>query len=194
VLAICPPYFPLDAAAQHAFLGAAAGACAPIPFGVYELAQASGYAVSHDVIRALREEYPNFEMIKISDAPWERFSAYLRHDLRAFCGPEGLISSALQAGAAGVISALAAAVPDEVVQAVRERSEDRFVVVRQLRACIDRFPRQAALKALLRESGVPVEETVRPPLRALTCGERSVLIRGLDDLLGHDWRAVSRSN
>jgi dihydrodipicolinate synthase/N-acetylneuraminate lyase len=191
VLVICPPYFPLDAAAQHAFLGAAAAACAPVPFGVYELAQASGYAVSHDVIRTLREEHPNFEMIKISDVPWENFSAYLRHDLRAFCGPEGLIGSALQGGAVGVISALAAAFPNEVVRAVHERDEDQFVLVQQLRACIDHFPRQAALKALLCERGVPIEETVRPPLRALTSGERAAVIRGVDDLLGRDWRILS---
>jgi dihydrodipicolinate synthase/N-acetylneuraminate lyase len=184
VLVICPPYFPLDAAAQHAFLGAAAAACAPVPFGVYELARASGYAVSHDVIGTLREEHPNFEMIKISDTPWESFSEYLQHGLRAFCGPEGLIGPALRAGAAGAISALAAAFPHEVVRAVRERDEDQFVLVQRLRACLDRFPRQAALKALLRENGVPIEETVRPPLRALTRGERMAVIGGVHDLLG----------
>ncbi len=38
----------------------------------------------------------------------------------------------------------------------------------ELRAFVERFPRQAALKRLLGRQGVPVGEDVRAPLRGLT--------------------------
>ncbi len=44
VAVIGPPYFPLDEAAQLAHFTAAAEACAPLPFYVYEFARTSGYA------------------------------------------------------------------------------------------------------------------------------------------------------
>src|SRR4051794_23009262 len=132
VLVICPPYFPLDPTAQLAFLSAVARACAPVPFGVYEFERASGYAISHDVIRSLRHEHANFELIKISDTPWERFAPYLQHDLRALCGPESLIGPALGTGAVGVISALAAAFPHEVLRAVHGRGQDELALVKAL--------------------------------------------------------------
>src|SRR5262249_20536174 len=42
VAVIGPPYFPLDPAAQLAHFAAAARACAPLPFYVYEFARTSG--------------------------------------------------------------------------------------------------------------------------------------------------------
>ena len=194
VLAICPSYFPLDATAQQAFLGAVATACAPVSFGVYEFAHASGYPIAHDVIEALSAQHANFELIKISDAPWERFSPYLDHGLRAFCGPEGMIGPALEAGAVGVISALAAALPRELLRAVHERDEGALSLAKALRATIDRFPRQAALKAILRHRGLPIELDVRPPLRSLSPHEHRALINGLDEELDAGWRGPRPSS
>ena len=42
---IAPPYFPLDAVALERHLAAAAEACAPLPFYIYEFAVRSGYEV-----------------------------------------------------------------------------------------------------------------------------------------------------
>src|SRR5438045_6515479 len=50
VAVIGPPYFMLDASSLLAHFGAAARACAPTPFYVYELKAASGYAVPLDVL------------------------------------------------------------------------------------------------------------------------------------------------
>src|SRR5207244_1344367 len=102
VLAICPSYFPLDATAQQAFLGAVAAACAPVSFGGYEFAPAS--------------------------------------------------------------------------------------LARALAAAIDRFARKAAVKAILRPRGVPIELDVRPPLRSPTPHEHRALINGLDQELDAGWR------
>src|SRR5262245_22697659 len=46
VAVIAPPYFALDEPAQLAHFTAAAEACAPLPFYVYEFERASGYAVA----------------------------------------------------------------------------------------------------------------------------------------------------
>ncbi len=182
-LAICPPYFPLDESAQYAFFSSVASACASIPFGVYEFSRASGYSVSHDVLETLRAEHPNFKLIKISDTPWENFSPYLAHNLQAFCGPEGLIGEALAEGAVGVISALAAAFPHEVADAFRERDPARLAGLQRLRTLVDRFPRQAALKTVLREQGVRIGIDVRPPLRVLTSDEQSLLLEAVENEL-----------
>ena len=45
----------------------------------------------------------------------------------------------------------------------------------ELRAGIERFPRQAALKLVVGRRGVPIREDVRAPLRRLTDTERDEL-------------------
>jgi len=69
VAVIAPPYFPLDDESVFAHLSAAARACAPTPFYVYEFARASGYAVSPAVLARLREEATNLVGMKVSDTP-----------------------------------------------------------------------------------------------------------------------------
>src|SRR5438876_10154559 len=54
VAVIAPPYFALDERALLAHFAAAARACAPLPFYVYELERASGYAVPPAVVDELR--------------------------------------------------------------------------------------------------------------------------------------------
>src|SRR5256885_6078037 len=60
VAVMAPPYFPLDEAELLSHFGAAARACAPKPFFVYEFAARSGYAVAIPVIERLRGTVPNF--------------------------------------------------------------------------------------------------------------------------------------
>jgi dihydrodipicolinate synthase/N-acetylneuraminate lyase len=71
VAVMAPPYFPLDEAELLAHLTAAARACAPTPFYVYEFATRSGYPVPVAVLGRLREEAPNFRGLKVSDTPWD---------------------------------------------------------------------------------------------------------------------------
>lgn len=182
VAVIAPPYFPLDEREQFAHLAAAAAACAPLPFYVYEFAARSGYAVALEVLARLRDAAPNFRGLKVSDTPFERFRSYLLEGLDVFVGPEALIAEGLAAGAVGAVSALASAFPEQVVAAVRERSPDRTRVVAELRATVQAFPMPAALKAVLRRGGVALGEDVRAPLRTLDDAERSALFAALDGL------------
>jgi dihydrodipicolinate synthase/N-acetylneuraminate lyase len=167
VAVIAPPYFPLDDEALLRHFTSAARACAPLPFYVYEFERASGYAFPLPVLARLREEAPNLAGLKVSDSPWERFSPYLVEGLDVFVGPEALIGEGLIAGAVGAVSALASAFPERVVEAVRTRTS-----LAELRASVERFPRHAALKAIVAARGVPMREDVRAPLRGLTDDER----------------------
>ncbi len=175
VVVIGPPYFPLDERAQHAHFLAAAMACAPLPFYVYEFESTSGYAVVPAVLERLRDEAPNLVGLKVSDTPFERFSRYLLPDLDIFVGPEALIHEGLAAGAVGAVSALASAFPRDVAAVVRSSSPEGAARLAELRRFVERFPRQAALKRLLARQGVPVREDVRAPLRGLAVEEREEL-------------------
>ena len=172
VAVIAPPYFALDETEVFEHLRAAARACEPTPFYVYEFAARSGYAVPLDVVQRLRDAAPNFRGLKVSDAPWDRFEPYLVEGLDVFVGPEALIPQGFGAGAIGAVSALASAFPDLVVGAVREPAAARLGAVREL---VQRFPFQAALKAVVARRGVPMRPDVRRPLRMLTDSELAEL-------------------
>ena len=172
-----PPYFMLDEAELLSHFEAAARACAPTPFYVYEFAARSGYPVPIAVLRRLVEAAPNFRGLKVSDTPWERFAPYLIEGLDVFVGPESLLPQGLAAGAAGAVSALASTFPELVAAAVREPGSTDLG---PLRAALERFPFQAAAKVVLARRGVPVGPDVRRPLRLLTDEERKELERWLE--------------
>ncbi|HLB19159.1 MAG TPA: dihydrodipicolinate synthase family protein [Gaiellaceae bacterium] len=172
-----PPYFMLDEAELLSHFDAAARACAPTPFYVYEFAARSGYPVPIAVLLRLVEAAPNFRGLKVSDTPWERFAPYLIEGLDVFVGPESLLSQGLAAGATGAVSALASTFPELVAAAVREPGSTDLGPVR---AALERFPFQAAAKVVLARRGVPVGPDVRRPLRLLTDEERKELERWLE--------------
>ncbi len=176
VAVIAPPYFQFDEDALLAHFAAAARACAPLPFYVYELEKASGYAIPVSVVERLRETVDNVAGMKVSDSPFAKVAPYLLDGLDVFIGAEALIGEGLAAGAAGAVSGLAAAFPEVVVDAVRSGDS---TVAGELRAIVDRYPRHAALKAVVRSRGVPIREDVRGPLRGLTDAERSELLLAL---------------
>jgi dihydrodipicolinate synthase/N-acetylneuraminate lyase len=175
VAVIAPPYFPLDEAALAAHLEAAARACEPLPFYVYEFEARSGYAVPVAVVRRLRETVSNLRGLKVSDKPWERVEPYLLDGLDVFVGSEPLVVRGLEAGAAGAVSGLAASYPEVVAALVAERTPERVADVERLRTTLERFPFQTASKVVLARRGVAVRPDVRAPLRRLTDTELSTL-------------------
>jgi dihydrodipicolinate synthase/N-acetylneuraminate lyase len=180
VAVIGPPYFALDDSELLAHFFAAARACEPTPFYVYEFAARSGYAVPPHVLERLREAAPNFRGLKVSETPWARFAPYLVEGLDVFVGPEALIGEGMAAGAVGAVSALASAFPELVVAAVREPASADLGPVRET---MQKFPFQSALKTVLARRGVPINPDVRRPLRMLTDTERWELERWLESSL-----------
>jgi dihydrodipicolinate synthase/N-acetylneuraminate lyase len=180
VAVMAPPYFPLDEPALLAHFAAAAHACAPTPFYVYEFAARSGYPVPVSVLGQLREAAPNFRGLKVSDTPWERFAPYLLEGLDVFVGPEALLPQGFAGGAVGAVSALGSAFPELVAAAVRE---PRTADLGPVRAAIERFPFQAAAKFVLGKRGVPVGPDVRRPMRTLSDKECAELEAWLESSL-----------
>jgi dihydrodipicolinate synthase/N-acetylneuraminate lyase len=172
VAVMAPPYFPLDERALMAHLSAAARACAPTPFYVYEFAARSGYPVPVAVLQALRDVAPNLRGLKVSDTPWERFAPYLLEGLDVFVGPEALIPQGFAGGATGIVSALGSAFPELIAAALRDPEAADLAPVR---IAMERFPLQAAAKVVLARRGVPIGPAVRRPLRTLTDEERMEL-------------------
>ena len=184
VAVIGPPYFKLDPRAQRAHLLAAAAACAPLPFYVYEFAATAGYAFDPSMLAALREEAENLVGMKVSDTPWTAFERYLLDGFDVFVGPESLIHLGREAGAVGAVSALASAFPDEVAAVVREPTESGAARLASLRERVESYPRHAALKRTIGWRGVPVRPDVRPPLRDLDEPERASFEAWLEKELG----------
>ena len=185
IAVIGPPYFTLDDEALLAHFIAAARACLPTPFYVYEFERASGYAFPIELLARLADEAPNLAGLKVSDTPYERLAAYLETPYDVFVGPEALIGRGVAAGAVGAVSALATAFPEAVVAAVRQGGEHAERIGR-LRELVERFPRHAALKLELARRGVPVREDVRAPLRGLIADERVDFERTVEE-----WRESS---
>ncbi len=183
VAVIAPPYFALDEEELLAHFAAAAHACAPVPFYLYEFEARSGYAIPLPVIERLRERAPNLAGMKVSDSPWERLEPYLLEGLDVFVGAESLLGRGLAAGAVGAVSGLAGSFPDAVVPLVREPTAEAGERATALRGELQRFPFHAASKTALGFRGVPVGPEVCAPLRGLTDAERTEVER-----IVHDWR------
>jgi dihydrodipicolinate synthase/N-acetylneuraminate lyase len=86
-------------------------------------------------------------------------------------GPESPRSPRIEGGAIGAVSALASAFPEQVAAVVREPTAAGAESLAELRAGVERFPRQAAMKRILAAQGVPVRSDVRAPLRDLSADE-----------------------
>jgi dihydrodipicolinate synthase/N-acetylneuraminate lyase len=184
VAVIAPPYFAFDAGELLEHFAAAAAACAPLPFYLYEYADRSGYAVPVVVVERLRERVPNLAGMKVSDAPFERAEPYLATGLDVFIGAEGVVRQGLQSGAVGAVSGVAAAFPEAVSALVRDPTAERAGLVESLRVALSEHPFQASVKAALGFRGVPVRPDVRAPLQPLPAGAAKRLRTELERLVG----------
>jgi dihydrodipicolinate synthase/N-acetylneuraminate lyase len=178
VAVIGPPYYAYDEPALLAHFAAAAAACAPLPFYLYEFAARAGYSIPLTVVQRLMEAAPNLAGLKVSNQPWEQFSPYLGPGLDVFVGPEALIVRGLEAGAKGAVSGLASAFPEVVVAHVRQPTARDSERIAALRSSLQTGqPFNAALKTVLALRGVPIREEVRAPLRGLSLEERERVVK-----------------
>ncbi|HZN43606.1 MAG TPA: dihydrodipicolinate synthase family protein [Actinomycetota bacterium] len=176
VAVIAPPYFPLGSRELFDHFVAAATACDPLPFYVYEFAARSGYTIPVDVVRQLRKERDNVVGMKVSDTPFDAVEPYLGEDgMDVFIGSEPLVRAGMERGAVGAVSGLATAWPSVVSALVHDHSPEAHLRVTELRERLDGIPFQSALKQVLLDEGVLPRADVRPPLRGLTLEERTAV-------------------
>ena len=176
VAVIAPPYFPLGSRELFEHFLAAAEACDPVPFYVYEFAARSGYAIPVDVVRLLRKERDNVVGMKVSDTPFDAVEPYLEEaGMDVFIGSEPLVRAGMERGAVGAVSGLASAWPDTVAALVHDHSPEAHLRVTELRERLEGIPFHAALKQVLVDRGVIGHGDVRPPLRGLTLEERTAV-------------------
>ena len=176
VAVIGPPYYALDERALLLHFAAAAEACAPVPFYLYEFRARAGYSIPPAVIGELRDVAPNLAGLKVSNQPFEEVEPYLLEGLDVFVGAESLVVRGLERGAVGAVSGLAAVFPEAVARLVRERAGD----VSHLRVSLEQYSFQAAAKFVLGRLGVPIREDVRRPLRTLMPDEQEALAEWLE--------------
>ena len=192
---IPPPYYAIDELALERHLVAAAAACAPLPFFAYTFAARSGYPIPVDVIQRVRERAPNLAGIKCSESPFARVEPYLVLGLPVYVGNEPMIPSAMERGAAGTVSGLAAALPDVIRTAVDRPDAGARAQLASLREAMERQPFIASVKHVLRRRGVPVQAEVRPPQRWLTQDEERRLDAWLETAgIGLDSAPIGRGN
>ena len=181
VAVIGPPYYGFDEEELAAHFAAAARACAPLPFFLYEFAARAGYPIPLTVVERLRAEAPNLAGLKVSDTPFDAVEPYLVEGLDVFVGSEPLFPQALERGAVGSVSGLATAFPDLIAALVQHPTAANAERVTAIRDALSRMPFNAAMKVVLALRDVPVREDVRAPLRRLTADERGLLERLLPE-------------
>lgn len=184
VAVIGPPYFAFTARELVEHFAAAAAACAPLPFYIYEYAERSGYAVPVAAVEEVGERAPNLTGMKVSDVPWSRVEPYLGTGLDIFIGAEGLICEGLEHGAAGAVSGVAAAFPEAILTLVRDPTPEGSALLQSLRRVLSEHPFQASVKVALRFRGVHVRPDVRAPLLPLLPEAADHLRGELERLLG----------
>jgi dihydrodipicolinate synthase/N-acetylneuraminate lyase len=182
VAVIPPPYFPLDDDALTAHFLAAAAACAPLPFFIYAFAGRSGYPVPVPVVERVRERATNLTGLKVSETPFDRVAPYLELGLPVLIGSEPLVPMAMERGAVGSVSGMAAAFPDVVRAALDEPDGAATERLAALRKTMEAQPFIAAAKRVLQRRGVPVNGSMRAPMRTLTAAECERLDAALDRL------------
>ena len=124
VAVIGPPYYALDEEALVRHFAAAAEACDPLPFYLYEFRCSLRLLDPARRDRALARARAEPGGLKVSNQPFEEVEPFLIEGLDVFVGAESLVLQGLERGAAGAVSGLAAAFPELVAGLVRDRSGD----------------------------------------------------------------------
>jgi 4-hydroxy-tetrahydrodipicolinate synthase len=159
---------------------------------LYHVPAYTGVPIEVQHVAALRATHgERVAGVKDSGGRVEHTAALLRAvpELTILSGSDGNVAAAFRAGAHGVVSALANAVP-ELVEAVRaavaagRSGEEEQATLSRLRALTKAVPQRAALKALVAAvAGVP-RAAVRPPQAELEPDELRALLEGFAAVAG----------
>lgn len=141
---------------------------------LYHIPQYSGVPITINIIKSLREEFPNIVVgIKESEGNLNFIKEILSKfkDFEVFAGGELHLSEAVQLGAAGGISGLANAYP-ELICSLYEYGKDQAKpnhnqTVKDVIQHLKNYPIFPAIKRLVKNQKGADWHVVRPPLVAL---------------------------
>jgi 4-hydroxy-tetrahydrodipicolinate synthase len=176
---------------------------------LYHIPQVSQVPISLALIERLLARYPGtIAGVKDSSGEWSNTRAMLERfqpqGFDVFSGAESFLLATLRAGGAGCISAVANVNPVAIAGLAHDweksGAEARQAAVDDVRATFRQFPVIPALKAAIaHHTGDEAWAALRPPLVALTAGQRAQLRDKLNAIgftmpgLAHRVRAAAAS-
>jgi len=157
---------------------------------LYHIPPVAQVGLSLELIERLLDAYPGIIAgIKDSSGDWNNTQAMIERfgdrGFAVFAGSEDFLLQTMRAGGAGCISATANINPAAIARLARdwqaEGADHAQAKLSETRAIVQGFPMIPALKATVaRHSGDEGWARVRPPLVALTAGQREQLGAKLD--------------
>ena len=154
VAVIGPPFFPLDEAALEEHFAAAAAACAPLAFYVYEFAARSGYAVPVAVDRAAAASARRTcAGSRSPTSPGRRSSRTSSTGSTSSSAPSPWSRAGSTAVRPGPCRASRRCIPRSWRRSCASRTQELSDEAERLRSELDRFPFQAAAKVVAARRG-----------------------------------------
>ncbi|WP_134669307.1 dihydrodipicolinate synthase family protein [Halorussus marinus] len=190
VVVVTPYYYPLDreAAVEHYRRVAES---VDLPVYVYHIPSKTGNSLSLETLDALAD-VDNLVGLKDSskDVPWLGQAIDAHPELTFLAGSDSLLFPGLEVGCAGVVSAVANAFPELVVdlyEAYDDGDEERARTLQsevyEVRPALKRGPYMAGVKTALDLRAVDFEPgPLRSPLRKMDDADRDALGDDLADL------------
>ncbi|WP_433623361.1 dihydrodipicolinate synthase family protein [Halomicrococcus sp. NG-SE-24] len=191
LVVVTPYYYPLD---DHAAVEHYRRVCEAVdlPVYVYHIPSKTGNALSLSALADIAE-IPNLAGLKDSskDVPWLGQAIDAHPDLTFLAGSDSLLFPGLEVGCSGMVSAVANAFPELVVDLYsayddgdEERARDLQSRVYDVRDALKTGPYMAGVKTVLdlRETGFD-PGPLRSPLRKMDDSDRAALesdLRSLD--------------
>jgi dihydrodipicolinate synthase/N-acetylneuraminate lyase len=188
---VAPWYFPHDDLALEAHFSAVAEAVPDFDLYLYNIPGNAKNAISPGLAARLAQRYPQFKGAKDSSKSLENLKAYVAAlpGRSVIVGTDAMVIEAMDAGAVGVVSAIADCFPEVMVglyEACRagNRAEAGALQARavRLRDILKQGPYVHPYKLAVAWRGVDFTPGMRAPLRACTADEAAAIRGALADL------------
>ena len=187
---VAPYYFPADDAALEAHFSAVAEAVPDFGLYLYDIPGNAKNAISPALAAKLAERYPAIKGVKDSSKSLDKLKQFVAAlpGRTVIVGTDAMVVEAMEAGAAGVVSAIADCFPEAMValyEAMRAGDKERAAGLQahvvKLRDALKRGPYVHPYKLAVQWRGLEFG-TMRAPLRECTAAEAADIRSNLIEL------------